>query len=102
MISRIYSNATKADIERIAIIIRKASKAIRIVQPNIDSIDAGLLSIKLNMVWIDNKHHLHVYLHNNIILKSSGRLRLYYLEVNRHGNSFNPHVIELFNDNLCV
>ena len=60
-------NASKADIKCIDSIIRKASKAIKISQPNIDSIYKGLLSIKLNMMWTDTKHSLHVYLHYSII-----------------------------------
>ena len=44
-------NATKANLERIGSIIRKASNVIRIRHPNIDSIYKVSLGIKLNMVW---------------------------------------------------
>ena len=98
-----YGNATKAAIERIDIIsiILKASKVIEIPQTNIDSINKGLLSIKLDMVWTDTKHPLHVYLHNNITSRGSGRLRLPPLKTDRQGNSFIPYALKLFNDNLC-
>ena len=94
-------NATMADLERIDIIIRKASKVIRILQPNVDYIYKGLLSIKLSMAWIDTQHPLHVYLHNNIILRGSGRLLLPPLETNRHENSCIPRAMKLCNDSLC-
>ena len=95
-------NRTKADIERIGRIIQKESKVIRVPQPNIDSIyNTGLLNIKLDMVWTESKHPLHVYLHNNIITRGSGILRLPPLKRNQHGNSFIPRAIKLFNDNLC-
>ena len=60
-------NATKVDIERIDSVIEKKGKVIRIPQPYIDSIYAGLRSIKLSMMWTDTKHPLHAYLHNDII-----------------------------------
>ena len=101
MIPACRVNATKANIEHIDSIIRKASKVITICQTNIDSIYTGLLSIKLDMVWIDTKHHLHVYLHNNITSRCSDKLHLPSLKTNRHGNSFIPFAIKLFNDNLC-
>ena len=68
-------NGTKADIEHIDSIIREANKVIRIPQPNIDSIYT-LPSIKLDMVWTDNKHPLCVYHYCNIISRGSGRLSL--------------------------
>ena len=69
-------SASKVDIEHIDSIIRKASIVTRIPQPIIDSIYAGLLITKLNMVWTDTKHPLHTYLGNNNITRCSDRLRV--------------------------
>ena len=94
-------NVTKADKERIDGIIRKAGGIIGEPQTTVDSVYDCLLQSKLDLVWKDPGHPLHCHLHNNIITRGSGRLRLPPLRTNRHRKSFIPRAIKLYNNNIC-
>ena len=96
-----FSFFFKADKERIDGIIRKAGGIIGEPQTTVDSVYDCLLQSKLDLVWKDPGHPLHCHLHNNIITRGSGRLRLPPLRTNRHRNSFIPRAIKLYNNNIC-
>ncbi|PIK56466.1 hypothetical protein BSL78_06629 [Apostichopus japonicus] len=93
-------NATGTDRDRIDSIIRKAGRVIGDPQSTVEEIYVCLLQNKLDIVWNDHDHPLHCYLHDNIITRGTGRLRLPPMRTNRHRNSFIPRAIRLYNDNV--
>ncbi|KAJ8040888.1 hypothetical protein HOLleu_15326 [Holothuria leucospilota] len=93
-------NVTRTERDRIDHVIRKAGRVIGGHQPSVDSVYQCLLQTKLDSVWNDKSHPLHCDLHDNVINRGIGRMRLPYLRTNRFRNSFIPRAINCYNDNL--
>ena len=93
-------NVNKTDRSRLDDIVKRAARVIGEDLETVESVYQNLLRQKLDRVWEDTEHPLHDRLSGQQSLRGSGRLRLPYLNTNRHRDSFIPRAIKLFNEIL--
>ena len=93
-------NVSKTEKDRLDDVIRRAARVIGEDLEAVDSVYQSLLGRKLDRVWEETEHPLHVQLSGQSSLRGSGRLRLPPLNTNRHRDSFVPRAIKLFNERL--
>ena len=94
-------NVSKSERVRIDNIIKKTENVVGVSHAAVDTVYQCLLQSKLDSVWSDCGHPFYLHLHDGLIERGIGRLRLPQLKTNRYRNSFIPSAIKLYNNNLC-